>query len=106
MTEFYWIPLLIMAISVPMILGKIPPNRVYGFRTSSTLASPAVWYPANRVAGWFLFAGAGCSLCFNLALWWISPDWPPGRVESWMEFGIGIPVVVAVVASVIYLRRL
>lgn len=106
MEKFYWVPLLAMVVAAPMILGKVPPNRIYGFRTPSTLESPDVWYPANRVAGWFLLAGASLSLCFNLALKWISPDWPPGRVESWMEFGLGFPLVASCVACVFYLRRL
>lgn len=106
MSKFYWVPLLVMAVSVPMLLGMVPPNRIYGFRTSTTLASPEVWYPANRVAGWFMLAAAGFSLCFNLSLSWISPDWPPGRVESVMEAGLAIPLVVGLIGSMVYLRRL
>ena len=34
------VPLLILLLSVPMILGKVPPNGVYGFRTPKTLSSP------------------------------------------------------------------
>ncbi len=88
-----------------MILGKIPPNRFYGFRSSATLADSEVWYPANRAAGWLLFGAGGFSLCFNLALTWITPEWEPGRMESWMELGLGIPVVLAALGSAIYLSR-
>lgn len=48
--------LLIAAIALPLILGKIPPNLWYGFRTPRTLGDPAVWYPANAYAGRWLFA--------------------------------------------------
>ncbi|HEX8063239.1 MAG TPA: SdpI family protein [Allosphingosinicella sp.] len=44
-------PLLIAAVSLPMALGVVPPNRVYGFRTSASLASPEVWYSSNLWAG-------------------------------------------------------
>jgi uncharacterized membrane protein len=44
--------------SVPMIIGSVPPNRWYGFRTPRTQSDPKVWYPANRIAGQYLaFAG-------------------------------------------------
>lgn len=44
--------------SVPMIIGTVPPNRWYGFRTPRTQSDPKVWYPANRIAGQYLaFAG-------------------------------------------------
>ena len=44
--------------SLPMIIGHVPPNRWYGFRTPRTQSDPKVWYPANRNAGqYFAFAG-------------------------------------------------
>jgi uncharacterized membrane protein len=53
-------PILIMILSIPMIFGLVPPNRLYGFRTPKTLSSDQVWYPANRAAGIaLLVAGAG-----------------------------------------------
>src|SRR5882762_9387979 len=42
---------LLIAISLPMIYDKIPPNGFYGFRTPRTISDPSVWYPANRIAG-------------------------------------------------------
>ena len=43
-------------LSVPLIKGKVPPNPWYGFRVRRTLSDPAVWYPANRYAGWRMLA--------------------------------------------------
>ena len=43
--------LLVVLLGIPMIMGRVRPNRVYGFRTRKTLSSPEVWYPANRAAG-------------------------------------------------------
>ena len=39
--------LLLAAIGVPLILGKIGPNPLYGFRVKKMLEDPAVWYPVN-----------------------------------------------------------
>jgi uncharacterized membrane protein len=41
----------LIAISLPMMYAKVPPNGFYGFRTPRTMSDPYVWYPANRVAG-------------------------------------------------------
>jgi uncharacterized membrane protein len=41
----------LIAISLPMIYDKVPPNGFYGFRTPRTMSNPNLWYPANRVAG-------------------------------------------------------
>ena len=100
------VPLVIVVLSVPMILGTVPPNGVYGFRTPKTLSSEEVWYPANRAAGWFMLAAGVVSICFNLALWWTFPEWPLERTISWMTGGMMIPLLISLLASLIYLRRL
>jgi uncharacterized membrane protein len=43
--------LLLVALSLPLIWGKVGPNPWYGFRVRRTLRDPAVWYPANAFAG-------------------------------------------------------
>ena len=42
---------LLFAIGVPLALKLVPPNPVYGVRTSKTWSSREVWYAANRSAG-------------------------------------------------------
>jgi uncharacterized membrane protein len=50
--------LLVAALSLPLVLGRIPPNRWYGFRTQRTLRDASVWYPANAYSGrWLLGFG-------------------------------------------------
>jgi hypothetical protein len=41
----------LIAMSVPLVLGRVPPNQLYGFRVRRTLAQPEIWYPANRYSG-------------------------------------------------------
>jgi len=43
--------LLLTALAVPLIQGRIPRNGWYGFRVPKTLSSDEVWYPANRFMG-------------------------------------------------------
>lgn len=49
--NFALIGLLFIGISIPLILRKIPPNRIYGFRVAKTLGNPDIWYRANEYAG-------------------------------------------------------
>jgi uncharacterized membrane protein len=44
-------PLLISAVSLPMALGLVAPNAVYGFRTVASFSSAEVWCQSNFVAG-------------------------------------------------------
>jgi uncharacterized membrane protein len=32
-------------------MGVVPPNWIYGFRTTKTMSNPQIWYEANRHAG-------------------------------------------------------
>jgi hypothetical protein len=55
----FFIPAVVFAlISVPLVLGIVPPNRIYGVRTRRTLSSPDVWRRTNRVAGWAVLAAS------------------------------------------------
>jgi hypothetical protein len=61
-------PAVVLALGVPLWLQMVPPNRFYGYRTATTLASERVWYQVNQwtglaliVAGVLGFAIAGCA---------------------------------------------
>jgi hypothetical protein len=56
--------LVLVGISIPLILGKIPPNGWYGFRVRKTMENPEIWYPVNQFAGKRLLLA---SLVFSLA---------------------------------------
>lgn len=98
--------LLMIAISVPMIQGRVPRNALYGFRTPKTLRSDAVWYPANRFSGRALFqAGVAQALLvlplFVLAFF-VSTD-----TIAWLGLIAMVgPLLLALYASFRYLARL
>ncbi len=100
------VPLLVLLLSVPLILGKMPPNGAYGFRTPKTVSSPDVWYPANRVAGWLMLGAMVVAIGFNLALWWAYPAWPLERTVRWMTGSVLVATTSSVVVSLIYIGRL
>lgn len=50
--------LLLVAVSIPMIRGRVKPNWIYGFKVRKTVENPDIWYPANAYAGkWLLGCG-------------------------------------------------
>ncbi len=58
MTRVYelWLPLVLIAVSIPLVMEVVPPNWIYGFRTAKTMSNPRIWYEANRHAGANLMA--------------------------------------------------
>ncbi len=57
----------LIALAIPMIAGIVPPNGAYGVRTTATLASADIWYPANRVGGECIL-GAGVAMLLGSLL--------------------------------------
>ena len=43
--------LVLIGISIPLIMRKVPPNSFYGCRTRKTLSDPKIWYEANHISG-------------------------------------------------------
>lgn len=58
MMLFLFSGLLLAALSIPMIMGKIPPNGLYGFRVKKTMDNPEIWYTVNVYSGKWLLAAS------------------------------------------------
>ncbi len=51
--------LLFVVLGIPLVLRKVAPNPVYGFRTAKTFSDSSTWYAANEVCGFdFVVVGA------------------------------------------------
>lgn len=96
--------LLSIALSIPLLRGKVGPNSVYGFRTPKTMSSPQIWYRANRAAArnMILAGGAGMGVVLLLPLLGLAP-----RVADGASLAVLIGFeTAALIASMIELRGL
>ncbi|MDB5300481.1 MAG: hypothetical protein JWO87_2144 [Phycisphaerales bacterium] len=97
--------LLFCAAGVPLALGRVGPNSIFGFRTAKTLSDPAIWYAANRSVGIDLI-GVGVVVMIGALL---VPHFTGGRyVPTITADGVIVvgAVAVAVARSLWKLRRL
>jgi len=101
-TQPFAIPALAFFIlSIPLALGLIPRNRLYGFRTKRTLADDATWYRINRFAG-FAIMIASAIYCF------VATARPYDRDFSvWLLHlaAFAGPLALAILVSASYSRR-
>lgn len=51
MMPFLLVGPLLVALALPLILRKVPPNPWYGLRVAATFADKWVWYEANARSG-------------------------------------------------------
>jgi hypothetical protein len=60
LTQPFAVPsLLLFLAAIPLVIGMIPRNRLYGFRTRKTLSEDGIWYPVNRLAGFAIMIASG-----------------------------------------------
>lgn len=64
---------LLAFLSIPLILHKIKPNSLYGFRVKQTLENPGLWYAVNAYAGWRLLI-VGLSTILSAIGFYLLPD--------------------------------
>jgi uncharacterized membrane protein len=100
MVNLWWMlaGFLFIAISLPLIYQKVPPNRLYGFRVRKTLSNPRIWYAANRITGIDLLL-TGILLVLTAALTTILSLFLP---QSWLTALNYAVFMLALAATVIH----
>lgn len=95
--------LLLAGLSVPLILRKIPPNGLYGFRIPSTLENPSLWYKVNEYAGRrFLVVGLGTAIGAIILYFITSPN-----VDEYAMTSLGFFLALflwGIITSILYLK--
>ena len=97
---------LILILSIPLALGIVPKNRLYGFRTRKTLSDDRIWYAANRFGGRALIAASLLYLVFSALLPYdknLQDDF-----SVWVAHlaAFALPLAVGVIVSARHTRRL
>lgn len=95
----FLVPLVLLALAIPLIRQKIPRNYFYGFRTPRTLSSDLIWYQVNRVGGIALACASIVWLLAGLIVpLTMSPEEAHGRVPVVGLIAMGVALVVSFVA--------
>jgi hypothetical protein len=85
-----------VAIGVPCSQGWVRPNRLYGFRTRKTLQDPDVWYPTNRVAGYWGIATGVVAAGVSISTFFAGLELP---AAAWINL---VPFIVGIVGTLIH----
>ena len=82
-----------IAVSVPLILRRVPMNRWYGVRTRRAFASDEAWYEINAFGGraFFLFG------LFLVAVAWFGRDVLPDPRDALAAVMMAVPAVALLV---------
>ena len=97
-TNLRWIlaGIAFIAVSLPLILQVVPPNRWYGFRLKKTLSDETIWYAANRIAGYDLLIAGGVVLATAIITALLARSRPGFAVEGinlgvfWVSLSVAV----------------
>ena len=97
--------LLLIGLSIPLMLNKIKPNGLYGFRVAKTMNNPDIWYAVNHHFSYRLFwSGATCVVA-SIALYLV----PGLSIDGYALIvlgGFAIVFLVGLIQSIRYLQTL
>jgi len=103
----FLIPSIIMlVVAIPLALGLVPPNRVYGVRTRKTLSDPEIWRRANSFGGCALGLASLISIFAGRYV-----PYPPAHSADVAALVVHLavcfgPVLLALALTGLYIRRL
>ena len=103
---FIGLCVLFIVLSVPLILEKVPQNGLYGFRTRKTMSDTTVWYKANKFLGYSIVLSSIVSLMVCAISDFLPRLLPPSVFIHYANVVLIVPIIGALVASSIYLRKL
>lgn len=89
--------LVIVGVGVPLWLGRVPPNPMYGARFRKSFESTDLWYRLNRFGG-RAFVAAGAVVA---AVGCVGALWPAGSAASvaWLVALTVVPLAAVLVSS-------
>jgi hypothetical protein len=95
---------LFLALAIPLVLRKVPRNRVYGFRTRATLNDDLLWFETNAHFGRRLVAASLFSVVAVFVLYYtaLSPE-----IFVYAALGVIVaPALAAALDTFLHLRSL
>ena len=96
-TEFLLVGAIFILTSIPLWLGKIPPNRLYGIRIPKAFESSELWYKINALGGGIMILYGAIMLFVGAVLFFFS-----GRVTVGFNLStIGLFVLIG--ASLVHI---
>lgn len=97
--------LLFVGLGIPLALGKVPPNRLYGFRTKRTLADAGLWYAANRFLGLAIIIAGMVTVVGTLILFLVGGGLTLIEAAVLLSVIALVPLLGSIVAALVYYWR-
>ena len=92
-------------VALPLVLRKVPPNSLYGFRTPATLKNDKIWYEANAHFGRGMIMASIVSVLAILILYFIVRP-APDLFFTISLIALVVPSAIAALLTFCHIRKL
>jgi hypothetical protein len=96
---------ILVAIAVPLLRGKIAPNALYGFRIQDTLNDKRIWYAVNTYSAKWLVA-TGLIFSATCLIGYLIPGISIDNYSLICLAGFMVPMIIGVVFSWKYMKKI
>jgi len=98
------VSLVLLAFAIPLALGLVPRNTVYGYRTRATMENDAIWFAANAYFGKKLIVGAVFGSAVAIVIYLVFPL-PTDLIVPVSVSCLAIPSLIVAMATARFVRR-
>jgi uncharacterized membrane protein len=103
---FALVGVLYIGLGIPLLQGRIPPNRFYGSRTKKTLSDERIWYAVNRITGRDLIIGGVAVVITAIGIQFFGQSLDPHHARTILLTVLVVSVIVMVINSLLAERRM
>jgi uncharacterized membrane protein len=103
---FSMVGVLYIGLGIPLLQGRIPPNRFYGSRTKKTLSDERIWYAVNRVTGRDLIIGGVAVVITSVGIHFFGQSLDPHHATTILLTVLVVSVIVMVINSLLAQRTM
>ena len=96
---------LMAVLAIPLILRKVPRNRIYGYRTRTTLRDDETWYETNAYFGRGLLIASFITIISMIVLYY-TPDLSPVLFLKATIAALVAPQFVMMLFTMRFIRKL
>ena len=97
---------LLIILGLPLLLEKIKPNWLYGFRLPKTMSNKEIWYKSNKYVGRDLIIAGVIVIIGSIFLLIFRSIFPLEIIVFTGSFLIIIPIVAVLFRGLSYLKKL
>ena len=104
--SFIFVGAILILLGIPLLLGKIKPNWLYGFRLPSIVRNEDIWYKINKQVGRDLIIAGVVIIIGMFILLILKSYFTINQLIIISLLLVNIPLIIAIIRGLVLLKKL